>query len=244
MTAPIYKGETGWRAYALQAGLRALAYELGVDGTFGPETLEALRKFQGELKLAADGVAGPQTQGAILSRLSTLTHRQYTSVPDGLMRGFCESEGGNMLAPTNWSVPGGVDCGCMQWRVYGPPYDLAQLKARFDPAKAMTAAAVSYTERVEKFRDGAWVRVQGARRDELAKRCAAMAHNWPSKGGADFIAEHGVCSNADALCTWVSPGTKFPDGTPVRTRWEWCQFYAMGSTHGASGVTKYVRDWF
>jgi hypothetical protein len=68
-----------------------------------------------------------------------------------------------------------------------------------------------------------------------------MAHNWPA--GAATIAKTGKCSSPDAPCTWSPPSARFPDGTPVRTRWDWCQFYAMSGPHGEGAVTKYVTDW-
>jgi peptidoglycan hydrolase-like protein with peptidoglycan-binding domain len=237
VVAPIRRGEDGWRVFALQRGLQRLNYLLDADGDFGPLTEAIVKQFQSEFGTLADGVAGMRTQAKMLERCSTRVHRERPGVPDGLMRGFAEGEGANVLAATNWTVPGGVDCGCMQWRVYGPPYDIDDLRSRFDPLGAMNDTAVVFLQRVEQFRNGRWV----AGREDRAKRCAVMAHNWPV--GAASIAATGTCSSPSSPCTWVAAGTKFPDGTPVRTRWEWCQFYAMGGAHGEGSITRYVTDW-
>jgi peptidoglycan hydrolase-like protein with peptidoglycan-binding domain len=60
------RGAFGWDVSVLQFALaRAGMYRWPIDGYFGAETASALRRFQRERGLAADGVAGPQT----LSRL-------------------------------------------------------------------------------------------------------------------------------------------------------------------------------
>ena len=49
----------------LQQNLSALGYPLAVDGIFGTDTEEAVRAFQRDHELGADGVAGPRTLAAI-----------------------------------------------------------------------------------------------------------------------------------------------------------------------------------
>lgn len=61
-TPPIRLGDEGAPVSDLQRRLVRLgAAGLEVDGRFGPTTLEALRRFQREHGLAADGVVGPET---------------------------------------------------------------------------------------------------------------------------------------------------------------------------------------
>lgn len=63
---------------ALQVGLRAKGLYSGtVDGVLGPTTETALRKFQQQAGLVADGVPGPQTREALghYGRRSPLGHR-------------------------------------------------------------------------------------------------------------------------------------------------------------------------
>jgi peptidoglycan hydrolase-like protein with peptidoglycan-binding domain len=54
-------GSEGRQVQLLQAALGGIA----VDGVFGPETEEAVRKFQESRGLTVDGVAGPQTTAAL-----------------------------------------------------------------------------------------------------------------------------------------------------------------------------------
>lgn len=242
LVSPIIEGETGWRVFALQRALTVLGRELMADGIFGTDTRRKLLNFQAAEDLTADGIAGGATQARMLKRLGALVHDSRPGVPDGLMRGFAEGEGANVLAATNWSVAGGVDCGTMQYRVYGPPYSLAALSRAFDAIDSMVRAGDEFLVRTSMLCTGAWILGKPAtRRAELSKRCAIMAHNWPA--GARSIADHGTCSSPDAIASWVGPNVKFPDGTPVRTRWEWCQFYAMGGTHGEAAIPKYVTSW-
>lgn len=240
LVSSIVMGETGWRVYALQRGLTTLGRELVPDGVFGTDTRRKLVNFQAAADLVADGIAGGATQVAIIARLGNRVHDALPGVPAGLMRGFAQGEGANVLAASNWSVPGGVDLGTMQYRVYGPPYSYERMLMAFDPGEAMSQAGHEFEVRTASFWSAAWVLKQ-PHRPEAAKRCAILAHNWPA--GARAIADHGVCSNPDSLATWVPDGVIFPDGAPVRTRMEWARYYAMGSVHGEAAIPKYVTNW-
>jgi hypothetical protein len=243
IVAPIKEGENGWRPYALQIDLDELGYALEADGAFGAATKKAVAAFQKATKLTADGIAGPATQAKVLALLGSRVHEDLPTVPDGLMRGFAEGEGANVLAATNWTVSGGVDCGSMQYRVFGPPYSAGRMEFAFDGLAAMKSAGQEFLDRYRVFSKGAYVLGRpAAQRTELAKRIAIMAHNWPA--GAQSIAGKGTCSSPTAPATWVAASTKFPDGAPVRTRQEWCEFYAMGGRHGEASIPKYVKSWF
>jgi len=59
---PLRLGAFGWDVSVLQFELtRAGLYRWPIDGFFGPETADALQRFQQARGLAADGVAGPST---------------------------------------------------------------------------------------------------------------------------------------------------------------------------------------
>lgn len=241
---------TGWPVYAVQAALNGLRVALAPrgaswgaleeDGAFGVKTTDALKRFQTWAKIAADGRAGPTTQMTMCKLLDERVHALRSTVPQGLVRGLAEGEGGNYIAAVNHAVAGGVDCGIMQFRCYGPPFDKAPMQMAFDPLSAMLAAADSFSARAEFFAGQPGVK---GRRDaiEFAKRLAVLAHNWPA--GAADIARDGVLTRPGDPATWVASGTRFPDGHMVTTRIDWCEFYSLGGAHGEGRMTRYVTDW-
>lgn len=67
-------GMRGEEVKQLQENLKKLGYDLGrwnVDGVFGADTLNAVKKFQKDHQLEVDGVAGPLTQAAIQKVLNS-----------------------------------------------------------------------------------------------------------------------------------------------------------------------------
>ncbi len=66
------QGATGPDVTALQTKLEQLGFDPGtIDGNFGPGTKAALIAFQKGKGLLADGIAGPQTMGALQSATAT-----------------------------------------------------------------------------------------------------------------------------------------------------------------------------
>jgi peptidoglycan hydrolase-like protein with peptidoglycan-binding domain len=61
------QGSTGGAVKIAQAGLNGKGYPLVADGVFGQGTDRAVRKFQSDRRLGADGIIGPRTWKAILS---------------------------------------------------------------------------------------------------------------------------------------------------------------------------------
>jgi len=55
------KGSTGDAVKGLQNALNARSYPVAVDGTFGASTEGAVKQFQGNAALEADGIVGPNT---------------------------------------------------------------------------------------------------------------------------------------------------------------------------------------
>ena len=58
-------GQDGDAVRDLQRKLSALGYPLAIDGIFGQATESAVKAFQRDHGLVADGLAGPGTQAAI-----------------------------------------------------------------------------------------------------------------------------------------------------------------------------------
>jgi peptidoglycan hydrolase-like protein with peptidoglycan-binding domain len=64
---PLFRnGDEGPEVYAIQWLLRAQGYNLSVDGQFGAQTRSRVIAFQGDQGLAADGIVGPNTWGALV----------------------------------------------------------------------------------------------------------------------------------------------------------------------------------
>jgi putative chitinase len=59
------RGSQGDAVVQLQNMLRDLNFAVAIDGDFGPGTEVAVTRFQSENGLAADGIVGPQTWGAL-----------------------------------------------------------------------------------------------------------------------------------------------------------------------------------
>ena len=58
----IKKGSKGDAVRKAQNGLKARYYDPGaVDGIFGPKTFKAVKWYQGDRGLTADGIVGPKT---------------------------------------------------------------------------------------------------------------------------------------------------------------------------------------
>jgi hypothetical protein len=68
----LQSGDEGASVELLQEALAALGYDVGTpDGVFGPGTEEAVKQFQADSGLDADGVAGPATLAALNEALAS-----------------------------------------------------------------------------------------------------------------------------------------------------------------------------
>jgi hypothetical protein len=246
----IKEGQRGIPVWALQRALNTAPDhpDVVLDGIYGENTAASVAKFQRYAGLAVDGVAGPRTQRALVDRHVGVNDGD---LPRGLLDGFAEMEGGYLLAPLNWSSPGGVDCGAFQRRVYQEDYgNDAVVQRAFDTGYQARLLRDRLLELRGIFVGRAGTRDNYARMpaNEKAWRLAALNHNWPS--GADILSR----TRMDNLspywgrrAAWVADhGFKFPDGTPVTTPLHWAHQYAglLGGAHGHRGnVTKLVVDW-
>ena len=62
------KGDRGEAVREMQEALMERGYDLGkwgADGIFGTQTLNAVKAFQGDCGLKADGIIGPLTMGKL-----------------------------------------------------------------------------------------------------------------------------------------------------------------------------------
>jgi peptidoglycan hydrolase-like protein with peptidoglycan-binding domain len=61
----VRKGSKGEAVKGLQNALRQRGHNVDIDGIFGPATENAVRQFQRDAGLTDDGIAGPDTWGAL-----------------------------------------------------------------------------------------------------------------------------------------------------------------------------------
>jgi peptidoglycan hydrolase-like protein with peptidoglycan-binding domain len=193
-----------WRVFALQSGLKSLGRTIEPDGKFGAQTKAVVERFQKDRGLWVDGIAGTTTQGTILRRTETKVHKEFPDLPNGVILGICLRETSGTVAPTNWYTPPngepGVDCGSVQWRIYGPPFDQDKLRAAFDPLTSFRFAATDLLDRIERL-DAR----QPSLSDEFVLRAAIVAHNAPFL--YEQIVRNGKLSTPNQLATWTNkPG--------------------------------------
>src|SRR5256885_14650302 len=84
MGALLKLGSTGKLVRDLQTELKAAGFDCGtIDGVFGPRTLAAVLEFQKAHQLKPDGLAGPKTNGALISDNFTPPNRHQPSTVGG-----------------------------------------------------------------------------------------------------------------------------------------------------------------
>jgi murein DD-endopeptidase MepM/ murein hydrolase activator NlpD len=80
---PLTRGSVGWDVAALQFLLHERGFEPGgFDGGFGPNTRNAVRRFQAAARIGVDGIAGPATLNALRG------NQVVTTSPIGPVRFF------------------------------------------------------------------------------------------------------------------------------------------------------------
>jgi len=108
-SASFQQGDDGQDVKDVQAKLSALGYSISVDGSFGPATANAVKRFQSEHGLLADGAIGDQTYRALMERdipvsrgdAATTSARRLTS---------CALRYTGTPYVFGGTTPGGFDC--------------------------------------------------------------------------------------------------------------------------------------
>src|SRR4051812_38051294 len=92
---PMHSGQRGWDVASLQFLLHTRGFESGgFDGGFGPNTQDAVRRYQGAAGLSVDGVAGQATLsalqgGQVVSAAPNSPVRFFRPVPGAGGGGVC-----------------------------------------------------------------------------------------------------------------------------------------------------------
>ena len=82
MAKAIKYGMKGDDVSNLQTALKNAGYNIDVDGSFGPQTLAAVKQYQQKNGLTVDGMVGPQTQSALFGEGSSKTAVNTAPIAD------------------------------------------------------------------------------------------------------------------------------------------------------------------
>lgn len=243
----VKRRQRGIKVWAIQRALNSLDFgPLVEDGIFGVQTENSVLAYQISKALFQDGVFGGKTSASVAAEITGLVTQNVTGLPPGVLRSIVEGESANMIAAVNWSVPGGVDCGYVQRRVFAADYENGKVvKRAFDSRYQIRLLAKGL-----KSRHDSYFGHTGATTHERAWRLAILHHNYPS--AAERIVEVGITGLSSYYTTpqtWViaiggqAGPLRFPDGAPIQTPLEWCQHYSLGSpAHGDPGMmTRYAE---
>lgn len=83
-------GSQGDAVRQLQRALNQVGYSLDVDGGFGPKTRAAVIDYQKKNKLKVDGVAGNETMGSLMSKISGKTSSKKSTTSKKVLSGVSD----------------------------------------------------------------------------------------------------------------------------------------------------------
>ena len=79
-------GDQGSEVAEIQGQLANLGYDVAADGDFGPATVEAVKMFQSNQGLDADGLVGPSTYSALMGREMPQVSRSFNKICQTIFR--------------------------------------------------------------------------------------------------------------------------------------------------------------
>ncbi|HEX9883936.1 MAG TPA: peptidoglycan-binding domain-containing protein, partial [Desulfobaccales bacterium] len=120
----IKEGDTGPAVLLVQSRLRELGYDQGAESGFGPDTSEAVRRFQRGQGLRPDGVVGPRTRARLFPPLRFTREyldrilyggRQVYDELDAVVATVAVGEAGTFDALQLDGDGAGLSFGILQW---------------------------------------------------------------------------------------------------------------------------------
>jgi peptidoglycan hydrolase-like protein with peptidoglycan-binding domain len=118
-TRTLRRGDVGQDVKTLQTWLSTVGYRVSTDGSFGPLTMKAVKRFQRRGRLAVSGVVGNRTAARLLAAV-----KKIATNGSGVLSATGSSSGATssawvfplrpirrVLSPSNWTLDQGVDIG-------------------------------------------------------------------------------------------------------------------------------------
>ena len=136
-------GMKGDEVTNLQTSLKNAGYNIDVDGSFGPQTLEAVKQYQAANGLTVDGMVGPQTS-AVLFGGSSSSEAATTPTTTPTTKPTTTSGGTTGAAPagnTNIKYPNKPTYEQYEVTPYGESETVLQASAALDAALAAQPGA-------------------------------------------------------------------------------------------------------
>jgi hypothetical protein len=216
------------------AALQLNLPKVTVDGDFGDKTDAAVRNFQVKHSLFVDGIAGPTTQGKIVTTRSSAASTKY-SLPTGLLRSLATNESGLILGafsqhPSDW----GYDIGAYQLSIGPSGLDPTQANFQFgyDVDRMAEYVASNTSVKHNSFQNAVSSQylsdLADGNQDKFAWQLAINDHNWPFASAN--IHDHGhIYANPaqdDEPADWVISAS----GGHLSTPRQWVYSYVQKAT--------------
>lgn len=216
----------GWDVFALQTGLNKYTKDPKIeeDGIFGPRTLTAVTRFQKNRDLVADGIAGGQTQLAIIRGILPDITKLY-HLPQGGIKGAVENESGNWLGNhTERYANDSYDLGVIQINniAKGVGYEQA-----FDALWALDFFGQTIRKAFDAYSTRSQARLARLQARGISDDYLSERRRWELAWGS---------WNRPAHTAWLAGETDSNSVRPTDTQLTWIEGYI-------DRVTVYITDW-
>lgn len=219
------KGMRGTDVAALQINLSRTK----VDGVFGKKTKRKIRVWQAAHLLNPDGIAGPITQGKLVSARCYRINKKY-KFPKGLLKSIASNESGFYVGSMGFhGSDSGADIGVFARSTGNSPGSQEFLYSAYNIKESAEWTAKNLVEIYQELSTpvSSWYlsNLANGDRNKFLWQLSIFNHNWPV--GAFNIARYGeATSDDDADAQWIINATR----GRLRTPREWVCSYIERAT--------------